>query len=79
MLKRNDVIPVGWSKGLIEVIANENGLKFLPTDSINKGKGFKEYYTVHIPVNDINAIILMMLGVSFDDIKRAGMNNGKTS
>lgn len=68
-LQPNDIIPLGVGNGSITLLANENGLRFIPPNSVVGGRGNSDYWDVSVPVTTASAVALRLLGVSVRDIK----------
>ena len=76
-LQVNAVIPVGIGDGVITLIANDNGVRFLPPSAqVGSMPGGGGYFDVTVPASSpADAVALRLLGVPAADIS-AAMNYG---
>ncbi|WP_419633115.1 hypothetical protein, partial [Thiolapillus sp.] len=50
-LRYNDIIPVGIGKGVVTLIANSNGIRFLPPSAqVDTAPGAGGYFNVEMPL-----------------------------
>ncbi|WP_419605571.1 hypothetical protein [Thiolapillus sp.] len=72
-LRYNDIIPVGIGKGVVTLIANSNGIRFLPPSAqVDTAPGAGGYFNVEMPVAEtVDAVAARLLGVSVENISAA--------